>query len=102
MYRDNSNNSSLIRIIEDKDILWLISVLSDLPENDLCVVVDHVSSGSSGNTMCFNNELGAYTSVEFEYYMRQLGDLALSIRHELEDVGKSKWVGHFVEGEDIH
>ena len=38
----------------------------------------------------FHMSARAYTTVEFEYCMRQLDDLALSIRHESEDVGKSK------------
>lgn len=36
-----------------------MKVLSDSPQNDLCVMVDHGSSSNSisGNTMYFNNEL---------------------------------------------
>ena len=37
----------------------------------------------------------AYTLLEFEYYIRQLDQLSLSIRHELEAVGKHRYASTF-------
>ena len=42
----------------------------------------------------------AYTPLEFEYYMRQFDHLSPSIRHELEEVGRSSGLGHISGGED--
>ncbi|KAA0046139.1 uncharacterized protein E6C27_scaffold157G00790 [Cucumis melo var. makuwa] len=40
----------------------------------------------------FNKRARAYTPSKFEYYMRQLEQLSPSIRHELEVVGRHKWI----------
>uniref|UniRef100_A0A9I9E8I0 Uncharacterized protein n=1 Tax=Cucumis melo TaxID=3656 RepID=A0A9I9E8I0_CUCME len=39
----------------------------------------------------FHKYARVYTSLTFEYYMRQLDHLSPSIRHELEAVGRHRW-----------
>ncbi|TYK10904.1 uncharacterized protein E5676_scaffold231G00820 [Cucumis melo var. makuwa] len=49
----------------------------------------------------FNKCARAYTPLEFEYYMRQLEQLSPSMRHELEAVGRHRWVRAFFRRKKI-
>ena len=47
LYRDGCSNPNVITIVEDKDVLWLLSLISDSSSDLVSVVVDHVPSCSS-------------------------------------------------------
>ena len=45
LYWNGCNNSNLIRIVEDKEVYWLMLVILKFPNNDLVVVVDSIPTG---------------------------------------------------------
>ncbi|TYK22587.1 uncharacterized protein E5676_scaffold195G00040 [Cucumis melo var. makuwa] len=57
LYWKDGNNSKLIRIVDDKDVSWIMLVLSKLPDNDLLVVLDTAPATDIGNTPYMSSEL---------------------------------------------
>lgn len=49
-----SNDSNLIRIVEDKDVSWLMLVLSKFTKKDLFIIVDTTMSNTSGKIVYLN------------------------------------------------
>ncbi|KAA0061274.1 uncharacterized protein E6C27_scaffold455G001170 [Cucumis melo var. makuwa] len=47
----------LIRIVDDKDVSWIMLVLSKFPNNDLLIVVDTAPATDIGNTPYMSSEL---------------------------------------------
>ncbi|KAA0067552.1 protein FAR1-RELATED SEQUENCE 2-like [Cucumis melo var. makuwa] len=57
LYWKDGNNSKLIRIVDDKDVSWIMLVLSKLPDNDLLIVVDTAPATDIGNTPYMSSKL---------------------------------------------
>ncbi|XP_050944055.1 uncharacterized protein LOC127150391 [Cucumis melo] len=57
VYWKDCNNSNLIRIVDDKDVSWIMLVISKFPDNDLLVVVGTAPAKDIGNTPYLSSEL---------------------------------------------
>ena len=47
LYRDGCNNPNVVTIVEDKDVLWLLFLISGSSSDHVSVVFDHFPSCSS-------------------------------------------------------
>ena len=68
VYWDDCNNPNHIQIVEDKDVSWLMLVLSKFPNNYLLVVVDSVSAGAVGNVSYLNTHISRFTSWHGDHW----------------------------------
>ncbi|KAA0047595.1 uncharacterized protein E6C27_scaffold115G00630 [Cucumis melo var. makuwa] len=57
LYWKDGNNSKLIRIVDDKDVSWIMLVLSKLTDNDLLIVVDTAPATDIGNTSYMSSKV---------------------------------------------
>ncbi|KAA0042312.1 protein FAR-RED ELONGATED HYPOCOTYL 3-like [Cucumis melo var. makuwa] len=57
VYWKGCNNLKLIQIVDDKDVSWIMLVLSKFPNNDLLIVVDTAPATDIENTPYLSSEL---------------------------------------------
>ncbi|KAA0066503.1 uncharacterized protein E5676_scaffold572G00320 [Cucumis melo var. makuwa] len=94
VYSKDCNNLKLIRIVDDKDVSWIMLVISKFSNNDLLIVVDTAPATDIGNTpgtmedsyamlsafldALIRNNPGTYTAEEandegrFKFYLMAL------------------------------
>ncbi|TYK14069.1 protein FAR-RED ELONGATED HYPOCOTYL 3-like [Cucumis melo var. makuwa] len=95
VYWKDCNNSNLIRIVDDKDVSWIMLVISKFPDNDLLVVVETVPATDIGNTPYLSSELPRTEDSHIENAPCRPSDVInyMKIHHGV-NVSNKAWRGY--------